>query len=181
MIAHLSPIIEGIVGGVGSIVVWESIKAVGRMCKRDSEESRVSRLLKQQSDLLKEVQQERTECTEKREKAEARIGSLEARNDTLEADVEELKGKIEKQAHDYQNELKLANEAGRLAMVSAQGNDDGRRLAETRLAELHLKFAELTTQLNAANDYALRLRAEIHVLDPEHAEARNDTVNPTVK
>lgn len=161
MIAHASSIVENFAGGVLAVVVWEGVKYVWRAVCHDSEESRVSRLLKQQSDLLGEVQKERTDCTEKREKAEARI-------DTLEADVIDLKGKIEKQAHDYQNEIRLANEAGRIAMVSAQGNDDGRRLAETRLGEA-------AAHLKSANENLSRLRVVIHGFDPQHPDAEAPT------
>jgi len=164
MIPHLSPIIESVAGGVLTVVVWEGVKYVWRAVRRDTEESRVARLLKQQTDLLQEVQKERTECTEKREKAEKRIDDLEKRNDSLEADVTDLKEKIDKQAHEFQNELRLANEAGRLAMVSAQGNDDGRRLAEARLTEAK-------AQASAAHAEAVHLRAIIHAIDPEHPEA----------
>jgi len=164
MIPHLSPVIEGIGGGVGAMVVWEVVKKVLRALKHDNDESRQSdeddrlqNLLSEQSRVLEEVRKERQDCRDERKADSERI-------DALEAKVNGLKADIEKQAHEFQVELRAANEAGRVWSVSAQANDDARRLAEQHLTEM-------TTQRDAAHDEAVRLRRIIHAIDPEHPDA----------
>lgn len=92
------------------------------------------------------------------------LSALEVKHDALEAKLE-IEVAARKQAQlDYAH------------CMGALGREKELNIGHVMtIDKLKGDIVELQTQLAAANDYAARLRAEIHVLDPEHPEAAAPT------